>query len=88
MPWLNYSDDEVRQFHPAYQTVAEHVLIKMGIATQYHWEHHPVSSGVQVIPDFVLVETATNRWILVVEIKRSRAAVFFGKKSSSSKRVR
>lgn len=76
MPWLNHSDDEVLQFHPAFQAVADHILVDMGIATQCHWEHHPVSTGVQVIPDFVLIETATNRWILVVEIKRSRAAVF------------
>lgn len=76
MPWLNYNNDEVRQFHPAFQYVADDVLLSMGISAQYHWEHHPSSDGVQVIPDFVLVESATNRWVLVVEIKRTKAAVF------------
>ncbi|HCR9735354.1 BpuSI family type II restriction endonuclease [Citrobacter sp. FR21RM1OL9030] len=76
MSWLNYSDDEVRQFHPAFQGVADNVLINMELSAHYHWIHHPTSVGVQVIPDFVLVETATNRWVLVVEIKRTKAATF------------
>ena len=75
LPWLNYSDDEVTCFHPQFKLVADNVLSTLGHSANYHWTHHPYSSGVQVVPDFVLVETSTNRWILVVEIKRSRAAV-------------
>lgn len=73
--WLSYSDDEVRVFHPAFQAIADDLLVTMGIATQYRWEHHPASVGVPLTPDFVLVDIASNNWRLVVEIKRTRAAV-------------
>lgn len=76
MPWLNYFDDEVGRFHPEFWCVADRVLNALGVNGKYHWLHHPHSTGVQVTPDFVLVETASNRWVLVVEIKRTRAAVY------------
>jgi len=76
LTWLSYSDDEVTRFHPEFETIAETVLQTLGIAQDYRWHHHLHVAGVDVIPDFVLVERATNRWRLVVEIKRSRAAVY------------
>lgn len=76
MSWLKYTDDEVLVFHPAFNEVASVALQELGIGEAYHWEHHVRSPGITIIPDFVLVETKTNRWRLVVEIKRPRAGVY------------
>jgi hypothetical protein len=76
MPWLNHFDDEVTCFHPQFCLAADSVLNTLGLNGRYHWLHHPHTIGVQVTPDFVLVETSTNRWVFVVEIKRTRASVF------------
>lgn len=74
--WLNYSDDEVSCFHPAFKAIADEALVRLALSEKYLWEHHPRRAGVQTIPDYVLVEKNTNRWILIVEIKRSRSSVY------------
>ena len=68
--WLSYSMDEVSAFHPAFKTVADEALVSLSMADTHQWLHHPKSVGIGVIPDFVLVERATHRWIVIVEIKR------------------
>lgn len=40
MPWLRYSDDEVLQFHPRFETAANEALRAEGLDTQYEWVHH------------------------------------------------
>lgn len=76
MSWLNYTDDEVTRFHPEFHAVADDVLRSMGKTSGYHWEHHLHAIGGGIIPDFVLVDTKTNRWVLIVEIKRTRSSVY------------
>ncbi len=76
MPWLSYTDDEVSCFHPEFKLIADSILCGLGVDSRFHWEHHPRTSGIQVVPDFVLVETSTNRWWLIVEVKRSRSSVY------------
>jgi len=76
MSWLHYYDDEVARFHTEFERIASDVLRQLAMNGVYHWEHHLHSAGVRLVPDFVLVETTTNRWCLVVEVKRSRAAVY------------
>ena len=74
MAWLNYSDDEVKRFHVEFELLANKCLIESRRDKQFHWVHHdPTSLG--GIPDFVLYETSTNLWVLVVEIKKTRAAI-------------
>lgn len=75
MSWLSYASDEVGAFHPEFQTAAEQALLDLGLDTTHHWLHHPVSMGVGVVPDYVLAEVASGRWILIVEIKRRPDAV-------------
>lgn len=70
MSWLSYSDDEVTVFHPEFESVAREALNQLGLTATHEWLHHPVSTGVGVVPDFVLVEKASGRWVLVFEIKR------------------
>lgn len=75
MSWLSYSSDEVGVFHPEFQSAAEEALLDLGMNTTHHWSHHPISMGVGVVPDYVLVESGSGRWILIVEIKRRPDAV-------------
>lgn len=74
MGWLSYSDDEVVDFHPAFENVATSCLNDLGISGRYEWVHHD-SSAIGGVPDYVLREIDTKRWVLVVEIKKTRAAV-------------
>jgi hypothetical protein len=74
MSWLSYSDDEVKRFHPAFEIIAHDCLKAAKLDESYEWVHHDASSK-GGIPDYILQETATRRWILVVEIKKTRAAV-------------
>lgn len=75
MSWLSYSDDEVRVFHPEFHEQADAALVQLGVEANYEWLHHPSSAGVAVVPDYVLVERSSGRWVLVVEIKRTPEAV-------------
>ncbi|MBO9655186.1 MAG: BpuSI family type II restriction endonuclease [Agrobacterium tumefaciens] len=75
MTWLSYGLDEVAHFHPAFDEIAQEALVHQGLDKTFHWVHHPKSSGVGVVPDFVLLERSTGRWVVVVEIKRRRDAV-------------
>ena len=74
MSWLSYSDDEVKSFHPEFEIIAQDCLKVAKLDKRYEWVHHDASSK-GGIPDYILQEAATRRWILVVEIKKTRAAV-------------
>ena len=76
MAWLHYSDDEVTCFHREFLSVANDVLRQEQLDAIYSWEHHLRSVGSSVIPDFVLVERSTQRWMMVMEIKRSLTGVY------------
>lgn len=75
MSWLSYTEDEVGAFHPAFEEVAKLALLELGMSSTHKWLHHPSSMGVGVVPDYVLADAATGRWIIVVEIKRRPDAV-------------
>lgn len=75
MAWINYSDGEVAVFHVVFHEIADDALRGLGLAESYSWDHHPGDSAAG-IPDFVLRDRETGRWILVVEIKRTRQAVW------------
>lgn len=66
------TDDEVKVFHPYFQSACEDALQKNKLSAQYAVDHHyTTSSG---IVDFVIRNVATNRIILCVEIKRTKSA--------------
>lgn len=75
MSWLSYASDEVGVFHPEFQAAAEQALRELNLNNSHEWLHHPVSMGVGVVPDYVLMESGSGRWILIVEIKRRPDAV-------------
>jgi hypothetical protein len=85
MGWLQYSDDEVARFHPAFEDAGREVLSRLGQAgADLEWLHHP-GGALGIVPDFVLVQRSTGRWLLVVEVKRSRSAVFSARFQAQAK---
>ena len=76
MPWLSYSDDEVRSFHPVFFECADAALAAEALEGEYEWRHHERTLGNRLIPDFVLCRRDTGRWRLALEIKRTPASVF------------
>jgi len=76
MSWLRYSDDEVTRFHVEFESAALTALNELGIANRYVWTHHVRTQGTTVIPDFVLQERTSGRWIVAFELKRTRESVY------------
>ena len=75
MGWLSYTDDEILAFHPEFESAAGDALSQVSHGASYEWRHHP-RVAIGTVPDYVLVDRSTGRWIVVVEIKRTRSAVF------------
>lgn len=76
MAWLNYTDDEVADFHPVFGEAAADALKSLGRDSDLEWKHHNRSPGNRLVPDFILREKTSGRWLLSFEIKRSRASLF------------
>src|SRR5579859_1425306 len=70
MSWLNYTQDEVRYFHPEFESAANEALRIAGLQHTHEWIHHIRTPGSTVIPDFVLQRKAGHQWLLAFEIKR------------------
>src|SRR5690349_19821247 len=75
MPWLNYTDDEVARFHPAFQAIATEALHEAHLQNDFEWIHHARNPSNPLIPDFVLRRRVTGQWVLSVELKRTKEAV-------------
>ncbi|EOK5708670.1 BpuSI family type II restriction endonuclease [Vibrio parahaemolyticus] len=74
MEWLKYSDSEVTRFHPAFESIAKSSLSELGLETELEWVHHDTTAS-GGIPDYVLRYKSSNKWLLVVEIKKTKSAV-------------
>ncbi len=83
MGLLRYGDDEVADFHPVFEQCATAALAALGLTETLTWVHHPLTAV--GVPDFVLVEKKTNRWVLVMEIKRRPGAVFAARSQAQAK---
>lgn len=75
MAWLQYTHDEVLDFHPVFETCARAALAEDGMTARYSWRHHLRTTGSALVPDFVLTDAATGRWLLAVEVKRRPESV-------------
>jgi BpuSI N-terminal domain/N-6 DNA Methylase len=80
---LSYHDDEVADFHPVFERCADAALKRAGLDGTLGWEHHPATDV--GVPDFVLSERSTGRWILVMEIKRRPSSVFAARSQAQAK---
>lgn len=72
-PLPNYSDDEVRCFHPIFQIAADRAIARMGLSKQIKVVHHRSFGG--IIVDFSFERIGTGRVVLLTEIKRTPRAV-------------
>jgi hypothetical protein len=59
-----------------FESAALTALNELGIANRYVWTHHVRTQGTTVIPDFVLQERTSGRWIVAFELKRTRESVY------------
>lgn len=74
MGWLRYTDDEIEVFHSAFIRAAEESLTRLEMDQSHVWIHHDANAH-GGIPDFVLVDRTTGRYVLIVEIKKTSQAV-------------
>lgn len=71
---ISYSDDEVKIFHPLVEKSLKQYLSTKGLDRTYAILHHP--PGVTgSIPDFVITEKSSGKWIFVIEVKRTPSSV-------------
>src|SRR5450759_2156044 len=85
MTWLRYSDDEVAAFHPVFEACGTQALAAGGLDATYRLEHHLRGHSSRLVPDFVLVDTATNRWIVAVEVKRRPESISSDRNQAQAK---
>lgn len=85
MTWLSYSDDEVGSFHPVFEACGNDALVAEGLDGQYQWVHHLRGPGSRLVPDFVLIESASHRWRLTVEVKRRPESVHSDRSQAQAK---
>lgn len=73
MPFINYSDDEVRSFHPICEKALNSALKNLGLDSTYEVKHHHRYQG--IIPDFVILNKKTGSILIVIEVKRTPSQV-------------
>ena len=69
-----YSDDEVGIFHPEIEKALKSYIKQNNLESIYEIEHHPKSST-KAIPDFVIKDRKSKKWIFVIEVKRTLNSV-------------
>jgi len=74
--YISYEDDEVNVYHPFFETQANAVLVRKGLDSDIEWIHHGRSPSNSLIPDFILREKASKRWLLALEIKRTPSSIY------------
>lgn len=67
---ISYSDDEVKVFHSHFERLIKDFMSSKGLDKKYKVLHHP--PGVTgSIPDFVITEKTSGKWVFVIEMKRT-----------------
>lgn len=70
---ISYTDDEVCIFHPPVESAVKKYLEDKNLNSIYEIEHHP--KYVVGIPDFVIKDKKSQKWVFVIEVKRTPSAV-------------
>lgn len=71
--WISYSDSEVKRFHPICERALNGALKSLGKEKQYRVLHHQYTGVLEM--DYVVQNTATGKYLCVVEVKRTPADV-------------
>lgn len=68
---LWYNSDEVTGFHPIVKKAIQDAIINCGYDSLLELEHHPSIPNSTIIPDFAIKLKASNRYIFVIEVKKT-----------------
>lgn len=71
---ISYSDDEVKVFHEYVDKTLKNILKKNKLDLKYDIEHHP-GGIVGTVPDFIIAEKSSGKWVFVIEVKRTPGSV-------------
>jgi methylase of polypeptide subunit release factors len=68
---LWYNSDEVTGFHPVVETAIKNAIINCGYDSLMELVHHPAIPNSTIIPDFAIKLKSSNRYIFVIEVKKT-----------------
>jgi len=68
---LWYNSDEVTGFHPVVETAINNAIINCGYDSLMELVHHPAIPNSTIIPDFAIKLKSSNRYIFVIEVKKT-----------------
>ncbi len=68
---LWYNSDEVTGFHPVVETAINNAIINCGYDSLLELEHHPSIPNSTIIPDFAIKLKSSNRYVFVIEVKKT-----------------
>lgn len=71
--WINYTDSEVKNFHPVCGQALNLALKRMGKDLQYRVLHHKTTGPLEM--DYVIQNIATEKYLCVIEVKRTPSDV-------------
>jgi type I restriction-modification system DNA methylase subunit len=72
---LWYGADEVRTFHPFVEHCINQALLKSGLEKKYYFKHH-YGKFTNGIPDFVILDSSTDDFVCIIEVKKTPSDVF------------
>ena len=71
--WISYSDSEVEKYHPICEMAINNALIELKIQDSYEVRHHQKIGPLEM--DFAICNKRTGKYLCVVEVKKTPAAV-------------
>lgn len=72
---LWYNSDEVADFHPLVEKALNDALVSGGYNNIAEVIHHPAIPNSTIIPDFAIKLKASQRYVFIVEVKRTQRDV-------------
>ncbi len=71
--WINYSDSEVRKFHPVCEKALNRALKILDLGDFYSVKHHEMFGTIEA--DFVIKNRTSDKYLCVIEVKRTLSDV-------------
>lgn len=67
--WINYSDSEVKKYHPICERALQSALDILNLKNEYEVKHHQTIGTLEM--DFVIRNKVTGKYLCVIEVKRT-----------------